>query len=73
MKTYTYTLSGYDAAGHYFRCSTGSEEQMFHMALAVSLEGGELLSAVREVYEEVNEIVHFIRTEIYHMGIPVAE
>lgn len=73
MKTYTYAISGYDAAGHYFRCGMGSEEQMFHMALTISLEGGELLSAVREVWEEIGGVAHFLRTEPYRMGAPVAE
>lgn len=73
MMTYTYALSGYDAAGRYFRCSMGSEEQMFRTALAISSEGGELLSAVREVYEEINGVAHFVRIETYRMGFPVVE
>lgn len=70
---YTYSLGGYDAAGRFFKIGVGTEEQMFRVALAINLDGGELISAVREVWEEVNGLAHLLRIEPYRLGSPVTE
>ena len=73
MTTYTYSLTACTNTGHFYKMGVGSEAALFDAAVAIDRKGGELLSAAREVWEEIGGIARFLRAEPYRMGIPVAE
>lgn len=70
MTTYTYSITARTRLGRFYKAGFGTEAKMFEAAVAIDREGGELLSAVREVWEEANGIAHFLRVEPYRMGQP---
>ena len=72
MTTYTYHITYITRYGTRERVGMGTEEQMFASALQVDREGGELLSAVREVWEVREGRAHFLRFEPYRNGVPQA-
>jgi len=73
MTTYTYMISYINRYGVYTRVGFGSEDKMFEAATRVDREGGELLNASREVWEEIKGVARFIRIDRYSMGVPVVE
>lgn len=73
MTTYTYMISYINRYGVYTRVGFDSENKMFDAAARVDREGGELLNASREVWEEIDGVAHFLRTESYRLGVPTAE
>jgi len=73
MTLYTYSLTAYTARGNFYKAGYGSESDFFKAAVAIDREGGELLSAVREVWEESGGIAKLLRIESYSMGFPVVE
>lgn len=73
MTTYTYSLTARTNTGRSYKMGVGSETALFNAAVAIDHEGGELLSAVREVWEEIGGVARFLRAEPYRMGIPVTE
>lgn len=68
MITYTYSLTARTNTGRFYKESVGSEAALFSAAVAVDREGGELLSAVREVWEETDGVARFLRVEPYAGG-----
>jgi hypothetical protein len=70
---YTYSLTARTATGHFYNMGFGCEPELFQAAVAIDREGGELLSAVRDVWEEIGGVARFLRAEPYRMGIPVTE
>ena len=73
MTTYTYSLTACTNTDRFYKMGVGSEAALFDAAVAIDREGGELLSAVREVWEQADGVARFLRAEPYRMGIPVAE
>lgn len=73
MTTYTYSLTARTNTGRFYTMGVGSEAVLFDAAIAIDCEGGELLSAVREVWEQADGVARFLRAEPYHMGVPTAE
>ena len=69
--TYTYSISFIDNRGHFSKVGMGTEEQMFETALEIDRQGGELRTAVREVWEQTNGIVHLVKIQPYKMGKPI--
>lgn len=70
MIDYTYTISTINRFGIRQRIGFGSEEQMFAACVALDREGGELLSATREVWDVYDGVAHFLRMEPYYAGKP---
>lgn len=70
MTEYGFSLTYTDKYGCFNKASCGTEEQMFEIALAVWKEGGNLLSASREVYEVSDGYAHLTRLDSYFMGKP---
>lgn len=73
MTTYTYSLAARTSTGRFYKMGVGSEAALFDAAVAIDREGGELLSTVREVWEQTDGVARFLRAEPYRMGVPVAE
>lgn len=73
MTTYTYSLTVRTNSGRSYKMGVGSEAALFDAAVAIDREGGELLSAVREVWEQTDSVARFLRAEPYRLGVPVAE
>lgn len=73
MFTYTYSISTRTRYGTFQKIGFGTEEQMFAAAVQVDHEGGELLDAVREVWEVREDVAHFVRFEHYRNGRPIAD
>lgn len=73
MTTYTYSLTARTNTGRFYTMGVGSEAALFEAAVAIDREGGELLSAVREVWEQTDSVARFLRAEPYRLGVPVAE
>lgn len=72
MTTYTYTLSYRSRTGSFVRVGFNSEARMFDCAAEIDRNGGELLDAVREVWEVREGRAHFLRVEHYRNGKPQA-
>lgn len=73
MTTYTYSLTARTNSGRSYKMGVGSEAALFNAAVTIDREGGELLSAVREVWEQTDGMARFLRAEPCRMGVPVAE
>lgn len=73
MTLYTYSLTARTARGDFYKMGCGSESDFFKAAVAIDREDGELLSAVREVWEENGGVARLLRIEPYRMGVPVIE
>ena len=71
--TYTYSISYYDNNGHFSKVGMGTEEQMFATALEIDRQGGELRTAVREVWEQTDGIIRLVKIQPYKMGKPTDE
>lgn len=70
MIDYTYTISTINRFGIHQRIGFGSEEQMFAACIALDREGGELLSAVREVWDVRDGIARCVAIQPYYAGVP---
>lgn len=70
MTTYTYSATVRNERGYICKADFGTEVAMMDWAAAVDRQGYELLTAVREVWEEVNGWVHLVCVETYKMGRP---
>jgi hypothetical protein len=72
MTIYTYHITYRSRTGAFKRVGMNTEALMFDAAVQVDREGGELLSAVREVWEVREGHAHFLRFEPYRNGKPQA-
>lgn len=70
MTTYTYSATARNEYGRICKAGFGTEAAMMDWAVAIDRQGCELLTAVREVWEEVNGWAHLISVETYKMGRP---
>ena len=69
--TYTYSISFTDKNGSFFKVGMGTEEQIFETALEIDRQGGELRTVVREIWEQIDGVIHLVKIQPYKMGKPV--
>lgn len=70
MTTFTYSLTFTDNHGRFHKVGVGTEEEMFFLAVEIDKRHETLESAVREVWNVENGIVHLVKIQPYKMGKP---